>query len=473
MKVSSHLLTDDQMRQFIAHGYLILKTDLPKEFHETLNAKLAAVMEKEGNPGNNLLPRLSEVNDIIQSPVVRGALTSVLGSDYAVHPHRHCHFTYPGRKVQTWHKDSYWGHQKVRNHHNWWAMIFYYPQAVDGEMGPSGILSGTQYYTKRAGDDTERPVSIEGPEGTFALIHYDLWHSGGANRSQKSRAMMKFQFVRMDAPTCPAWNNRQAEWTTVENAMVDHNVLWAHQWRWHSGSLGEAGDGGAVRDDVSNGAKGNETEMPSLAQALASKYEPSGVNAAYRLAAHSDAAIPSLADALTSGDATAARNAGYGLSEAGEAARGVLLDALRHENEVARTHAAFALGELGRSDLDGVEEVAQAVIDPSVQVRRAAVEALGLLKEPKEVTLPALVDGLTDADGQVRFTAALSLQRLGASAATAVPALQAALRDENRYVRASAVDALCRVGTTEALNIALDFLSAHRWCPTTTPENLF
>ena len=185
MRVSNHLLTDDQMRQFIAHGYLILKTDLPKEFHETLNAKLCAVMENEGNPGNNLLPRLSEVNDIIQSPVVRGALTSVLGSDYAVHPHRHCHFTNPGRKVQTWHKDSYWGHQKVRNHHNWWAMIFYYPQAVDEEMGPSGILSGSQYYTKRAGDDTERPVDMKGPEGTFALIHYDLWHRGGANLSQE------------------------------------------------------------------------------------------------------------------------------------------------------------------------------------------------------------------------------------------------------------------------------------------------
>ena len=473
MSVSSHLLTDDQMRQFIAHGYLILKTDLTKEFHKTLNAKLAAVMEKEGNPGNNLLPRLSDINDIIQSPVVRGALTSVLGSDYAVHPHRHCHFTYPGRKVQTWHKDSYWGHQKVRNHHNWWAMIFYYPQAVDEEMGPSGILSGTQYYTKRAGDDTERPVSIEGPEGTFALIHYDLWHRGGANLSQKSRAMMKFQFVRMDAPTCPAWNNRQAEWTAVEDATVDHNVLWAHQWRWHRGEKGASCNGDPVREGVANGATGKETDLPSLAQALASKYEPSGVDAAYRLATHSDAAIPFLADALTSGDATAARNAGYGLSEVGQAAHGVLLDALRHESEGARTHAAFALGELGQVDAEGVEEVARAVTDPSVQVRRAAVETLGQLKEPTDATLPALVDGLTDSDGQVRFTAALSLQRRGASAAASVPALRAALRDENRYVRASAIDALRRVGTTEALNIALDFLSAHRWCPTTTPENLF
>ena len=463
MSVSSHLLSDDQMRQFIACGYVILQTDLPKEFYETLNAKLNEVMEKEGNPGNNLLPRLSEINDIIENPVVRGALTSVVGDSYLIHPHRHCHFTHPGRKVQTWHKDSYWGHQKVRNHHNWWAMILYYPQAVDDEMGPSGILSGTQYYTKRAGDDTERPVSVEGPEGTFALIHYDLWHRGGANLSQKTRAMMKFQFVRMDAPTGPAWKNERANWGKVEEAAIDHNVLWEQQWRWHRGETGTA----------SNGSLGDEAEIPALAEALASKYEPHGVDAAYRLATHSDAAVPALAAALTSGDATAARNAGYGLSAVGQGACGALLDGLRHESEAARMHAAFALGELGAGDPDYAEEVARAVADPSVQVRRAAVEALGLIDEPADVIVAALADGLTDADGQVRFTAALSLQRLGANAAAAVPALHRALRDENRYVRANAVDALRRVGTTEALNIALDYLSVHRWCPITTSDNLF
>ena len=95
-----HLLTNEQMRRFISRGYLLLQTDFPKEFHATLNAKLSEVMEKEGNPGNNILPRLSEVNEIFQHPVIRGALSSVLGPNYMVHPHRHCHFTYPGRKVQ-------------------------------------------------------------------------------------------------------------------------------------------------------------------------------------------------------------------------------------------------------------------------------------------------------------------------------------------------------------------------------------
>ena len=473
MSVSDYLLTDDQMRQFISRGYVVLKTDFPKEFHEGLNARLNEVMEKEGNPGNNLLPRFSEVGDIVQSPVVRGALTSVLGSDYTIHPHRHCHFTYPGRKIQHWHKDSYWGHQKVRNHHNWWAMIFYYPQAVDEEMGPSGLLSGSQYYTKRAGDDTETPVYLEGPEGTFALIHYDLWHRGGANLSKKTRAMMKFQFVRMDAPSGPAWNNRQEEWTAVEDGSVDHNVLWAYQWRWHRGESGAQRDGDAAVAPQSNGHRSVEGAMSELAEKLASRYEPEGVESAYRLAACREKAIPLLAGALTSGKAVAARNAGYGLSEVGPAAQGVLLDAMGHESEEARMHAAFALGELGQASNENAKAIAKAITDPSIVVRRSAVEALGLLKEPIEVTLPALEAGLKDADDQARFTAALSLQRLGPDAKEAVPALQNSLRDENRYVRANAVDALRRIGTTEALSIALDYLSAHRWCPSTTPDNLF
>lgn len=473
MSVSDYLLTDDQMRQFISRGYVVLKTDFSKEFHASLNAKLGEVMEKEGNPGNNLLPRFSEVGDIVQSPVIRGALTSVLGSDYTIHPHRHCHFTYPGRKVQHWHKDSYWGHQKVRNHHNWWAMIFYYPQAVDEDMGPSGLLSGSQYYTKRAGDDTETPVYMEGPEGTFALIHYDLWHRGGANLSQKTRAMMKFQFVRMDAPSGPAWNNRQAEWMPVDDGSVDHNVLWSRQWRWHRGESSERSNSEATPAPQSNGHGSAEDSMTELAEKLASKYEPEGVESAYRLAARSEEAVPLLAGALTSGKAVAARNAGYGLSEIGPAAQGVLLDAMEHESEEARMHATFALGELGIACDDSAEAVAKAVIDPSVVVRRSAVEALGLMKKPIDVTLPALEVGLKDADDQARFTAALSLQRLGRDAEGALPALQDSLRDENRYVRANAVDALRRIGTAEALSVALDYLSAHRWCPSTTPDNLF
>ena len=463
MSLQNHLLTDEQMRQFISHGYLILKTDFSAEFHTQLNARLDEVMNKEGNPGNNILPRLSEVNDVFQSPVIQGALTSVVGPGYVMHPHRHCHYTFPGRKVQGWHKDSYWGHQKIRNHHNWWVMIFYYPHAVDEEMGPSGIFPGTQYYTKRAGDETEQPVFMEGGPGTFALIHYDLWHRGGANNSQKNRAMMKFQFARMEAPTASAWNNRSSDWRAMNGDAPPtvHEALWRSQWRWHLGQPG-ARDRDAVEENI-----------PELAAQLGSEYEPTGVDAAYRLASQGRKAVGALAGALTSDDATAARNAGYGLTSVGPTALGELTDALGHPNETARMYAAFALGEIGAEVMESSAAVAKLVDDPSVEVRRSAVEALGLLASPADATIPALVRGLYDEDGQVRFTSAQSLQRIGPDAAEAVPALSRSLRDENRYVRANAVDALRRIGTTEALTAALDHLSAHRWCPTTTPDDTF
>lgn len=463
MSLQEHLLTDEQMRRFISHGYLILKTDFPQEFHDRLNARLDEVMNKEGNWGNNILPRLSEVNDVFQSPVIRGALTSVVGPGYVMHPHRHCHYTFPGRKVQGWHKDSYWGHQKVRNHHNWWAMIFYYPHAVDEEMGPSGIFPGTQYYAKRAGDETEQPVFMEGGPGTFALIHYDLWHRGGANNSQRNRAMMKFQFVRMEAPTAPAWNNQSSDWRAMNGDAPPtvHEALWRSQWRWHLGQPG-ARDRDAADENLAE-----------LVEQLGSDYEPAGVDAAYRLASQGRNGVPGLADALTSDDATAARNAGYGLSAVGAPALGELIDALGHPSENARMYAAFALGEIGGDAMESSAAVAGLMKDPSVEVRRTAVEALGLLKSPAQTTVPGLIQGLGDEDGQVRFTAALSLQRIGADAAEAVPALAKSLQDENRYVRANAVDALRRIGTTEALTAALDHLSAHRWCPDTTPDNTF
>jgi hypothetical protein len=43
---------------------------------------------------------------VFADPVVRGALTSVVGPDYAVHPHRALHNNKPASDWQPMHKDS-------------------------------------------------------------------------------------------------------------------------------------------------------------------------------------------------------------------------------------------------------------------------------------------------------------------------------------------------------------------------------
>ena len=308
MDLSNYLLTDEQIRRWISHGYLVLQTDFPTEFHDALNARIDEVMESEGNPGNNFLPRVPEAQEVFKHPAIRGALTSVVGPGYMMHPHRHCHYTYPGRKVQSWHKDSYWGHQKVRNHHPWWAMIFYYPHAVDELMGPSAVLPGTQFYDKRAGDETEQPLLVEGKAGTFTLIHYDVWHRGSANNSDRTRAMMKFQFVRMVAPTTPTWNNQTSKWQSMNGDAPPntHETIWEHQWNWLCGR----------QSDSITPADG-EDAVGALSTAVAGDYEPAGMDAAYRLAMLNRAGIAALQENLRSDNQFTARRAGYGLSAAG------------------------------------------------------------------------------------------------------------------------------------------------------------
>ena len=497
------LLNDEQMRRFTAHGYLMLKTDFSSDFHTAMSRNIREVMTKEGNPGNNILPRVPEVQEVFRHPIIQGALTSVLGPNYIMHPHRHCHFTEPGRKVQSWHKDSYWGYAKVRNHHPWWAMIFYYDHAVDEELGPSGLLPGTQYYNNRAGDESEQDVRLLGDEGAFALIHYDLWHRGTANLSaDRTRSMLKFQFVRMSRPTTPTWAHTDTPWQPLngDSPPNQHESIWRHQWQWLGGKTSANGDHGSIGklvDELTSPHKQARLQaadglgvlgvaagdaIPALAGALADDYEPVALNAAYALAGIGEPAAAALLDALDQGDKDGARNAAYGLAALGTSAVCGLIDRLDHSAEQVRGYAAYVLGEIGLRGNPaaeaGVAGLAKLGRDESEWVRRNRVEALGTLdiqenSAAQEAAVTLAADSLRDADEQVRFTSALSLARLGPVAAAAIPALQGALRDENRYVRANAVDALNRIGTPEAQQVLIDYLLGSRWCPSTTPESTF
>lgn len=491
-------LSEAQLRQFVSRGYVVLKTDFTSDFHDAMSRRIQEVMKKEGNPGNNILPRVPEVQEVFKHPVICGALGSVLGPDFVMHPHRHCHFTEPGRKVQSWHKDSYWGHAKMRNHHPWWAMIFYYDHAVDEPLGPSGLLAGTQYYHERNVDPSEDDVHLLGEAGTFALIHYDLWHRGNANVSERTRSMLKFQFVRMCRPaagTAPEWRPMNGD--APPNS---HETIWRHQWQWLHGAAGAnnpsaPADIGKALTQLADsdrhvrlraadalgcmGVAAAEA-IPALAARLADDFEPVALNAAYGLAGMGSAGVAALVAQLGSADKAISRNAAYGLSAAGDAAHAGLIETLSHPSEHARGHAAFALGELGLTDSahadDGVGALTKLAHDSSEWVRRTTAEALGTIDVagPSHTRrLETLCQLLNDADGQARFESALALARIGPDAAAATSALGQALHDENRYVRANAVDALNRIGTLDAQRLLIDHLLGARWCYTTTPENLF
>ncbi|OXM83803.1 HEAT repeat domain-containing protein [Paenibacillus rigui] len=462
------LLSDEQMRKFITEGFLILQTDFPEAFHQRLTEQLNQVYEQEGNPGNNLLPRLRDLQKVFEHPIVTGALTSVLGPNYLMHTHRHGHFN-ASPKAGGWHKDSYWGYKKMRNHHPWWAMIMYFPQDTPVELGPTGVMPGTQNYESRTfvDDEAEGEAVASGKAGTFALIHYDIWHRSTPNILGKPRFMLKFEFMRTQAPTAPSWDCVDPQWrqpVSYSSNMIEHEAMWKETWNWLSGQVGSLA--GTVDADAAH--------VQQLSAQLEDAFEPNAINAAYGLAGMGDAGVQALLQGLRHEDVKVSRTAAYGLSVAGAGAVAGLTAALGEERAETVVHAAFALGELREQAASAIPLLLN-LLEPAAPavVRQTVTEAIAMIGSPADSVVEGLIRCLHDEDVQVRFTAGLSLCRMGAAADAAVPALAEALEDDNRYVRGHAAEALHYIGTDSAKSELIDFLLKSRWCPSTTPESTF
>lgn len=140
------LLNDEEVQRFIVDGCMTVHAAYPPSFHANIYDQIETVFEKEGNPGNNILPRIPQIGQVFEHPNVKGALTSLLGPGYILNPHRHCHLNPPGRNGQRWHKDCYVYDHNLRHPKFYWVLAFYFPQDTTEDMGPSGVLPGMQIY---------------------------------------------------------------------------------------------------------------------------------------------------------------------------------------------------------------------------------------------------------------------------------------------------------------------------------------
>ena len=445
-----HLLTDEQIQHFIVNGYINIKTDLPADFHEAIFQQTEAVFEKEGNPGNNLIPRIPDIQEIFDHPVVDGALTGLVGPNYYTHPHRHCHYNPPGSSGQRLHKDSW----TRRRHPTRWVMAFYYPQDTPEVRGPTGVLPQSQCYNDQP-DNGQEELPLAGEAGSMTIVHYDLWHRAMPNRTEMNRYMMKFLFTRMEEPQDPSWNNEETEWTYSDDGQ---RLMWKHLWGWHLGTR--------------NGAEASENgSIPELINALRSESESACLNAAYALGAVGESAVPVLIETLHDESEMVRRNASYALSVTGAPAVPALIETANDSNEGVRVIAVDALGDMGSVAQEAVPTLIEATQDESAEVRKVAAEGLGIVAQSCSTAVPALMEGLSDTDEWVRRNSSLALARIGSKAEEALPALKAALKDENRYVRANAAHTLHQIGTTEARDILMHFLMKSRWCASTSRES--
>ena len=453
-----YLLTDDQMRHFIVNGYVIVNTDLLASFHDFIYERTEAVFEKEGNPGNNLLPRIPEIQAVFDDKWVIGGLTSVLGEDYYMQPHRHPHFNQPKSDGQRMHQDG----GRRWSHHTRRLLVFYYPQDTPLELGPTGIVPGSHYYNTPDGATVNDELPVCGQAGTVAIVNYDLWHRGMPNLTDKNRYMMKFLFARMSEPELPSWNTEKADWDhsqPIGNSA--HQKMFQHVWDWHYGK---------TNGDISSNGRSMES-VPKLIEGMGSDSEAIGLSAAYTLSEFGEPVVPVLMEAFEDECETVRRNAYYALNAIGTPAVDPLIGNLKQLDSQVREIAAEALGDIGCPAQAAVPELVGALEDESEEVRSRAAEALGTVSQGESTAIRALSAALKDKDERVRRDAILALARLGSHAVDAVDALGGMFSDENRYVRGDAVHALYRIGTSEAKEVLLRFLMRTRWCPLTNRES--
>lgn len=527
------LLNDEQVRRFIVNGYLRVEAELPQEIHETiyrttneLFAGTGQAGERSFNPLNNILPMVPELRNVLEEPHVRGALTGILGPNYVMHPHRHCHPNFPAEPsdegqglLMGIHKDGHAGSKRPRHRVPRWAILFYFPHDCPVEMGPTCIIPGNQYLREITSEELDTQAVIPAPKadgtlelpeqfvgrtfvpcageaGSIWIMHFDIAHSVLLNFTGMPRYGMKFVFMRTEEPTRPEWDNRTRYWQApdLNQATFDHEIVWTYVWNWLRGAeerfenapgtlrdvaalTGDLGsDDSVTRQRAANalGLQGGAAEpaIPALREAMNDPEGPVRLNAAYALAAIGEAAIGPLIGALEDGEEDYQAesilhicDAAYALAALGRPAVPALQAALADPGEHIRGAAAFALGDMGPAAAEAAASLVDLLGEAPPLLRRHVISALGTIKAPLELTVPALAAILDDDDPETGYVASQALARIGPDAGAALPALVRALGAKGSYTRAFAAEALTRIGSAEALRALAVFLQTTRWFP--------
>ena len=435
-------LTDTQMRSFLTEGCLILKTGVPDEIHGHIRERCEEIFSTVGNPGNEILELNPALRLILADPAVRGALQSILGPDFFLHPHRHCHQNVSGTPAQHNHKDSYEEDVNVRHHRSRWAMLMYYPQKVTSDMGPTGVTPGSQYFSDPESLNSLKELGLTGEAGTIILVHYDLWHRALANTSGRNRYMLKFLFCRATEPTFPTWDNRTEAWTAPpERAGDPLEPLWDTMWRWHRGE-----DMGQRTDSLDSGV---------AIEDLLQGEERNRLRAAYTIspdALEKSSDLPTLWGEVADTAEEKARTrahvnpcehiVGYALGALGAAGLDYLQSGLRSEDWRIRGCAADIIGDIGRESSPLAPQISELLHDSSPWVRRNATETLGVLGNAEAGITDALGAALADEDYLVGHNAALSLRKLGKASPSTVQFLLKTAVTSEPYRRLNSLLAL-------------------------------
>jgi HEAT repeat protein/serine/threonine protein kinase len=193
------------------------------------------------------------------------------------------------------------------------------------------------------------------------------------------------------------------------------------------------------------GKLGDSSAVPLLLEALGDENQMVRMSAAEALGEVGDpSAIPSLSKALQDEDKNVRQRAAEALRK--------LKASSKNRNAIVYKTATVPERDLEGSS--GVSSLLRALRDKDANLRREAVESLGIFGNPS--VTPSLIEALRDEDAWVRSAAARALGELGD--VSAIPPLSKTLRDKDKNVRTNTVWPLRKLGGPAAVSSLIEAL---------------
>jgi hypothetical protein len=192
-----HLLSSAEMAHFVAHGSVILENVVPDELNERAIGVFDAGIQgyPYGTPLDAAFPPGSFVRELLDLPVVAGAVQSLVGPGPRI-DHHAVHIRPPhGGDAQNMHGDAILDTRTDAFD----MQLMYYPRAVTLEQGGTLSVPGS-HFRKINQTGIGRYQNLAGqtrlvcPAGTVVLLHHGIWHGGRRNDSDHPRYMFKIRF---------------------------------------------------------------------------------------------------------------------------------------------------------------------------------------------------------------------------------------------------------------------------------------
>ncbi len=190
-----HLLTSQQMAEFVARGFLRFDELVPDDINQAVMRGIDQQVIK-GHPAGTPLSECyhgTPIRKLLDLPQIQGIIQSLVGENPRFdHDAIHVREANEGR-AQGLHADSI---IDCRTHFD--IQLMYFPHDVPLEMGGTLLLPGSHFRRVNEMDvaayqNMRGQIPMVCKAGSVLALHHGIWHCGRQNKTNRRRYMFKLR----------------------------------------------------------------------------------------------------------------------------------------------------------------------------------------------------------------------------------------------------------------------------------------